>query len=431
MSQTETPPESVAIRDLLAIRNFRLLWMGQIVSNFGDSLTYLTLVLLINRVTDGSTQAIATLLIALALPAATIGLVAGVVVDRLDRKRIMQITDVLRGVLALAFLFFIQVGSPLWPLYLIAFIHSAIGSFFLPARSALIPNIVPEAGLLAANSLSQTSLVFFRVLGTAVAGFLVGVLDTFWPAFLIDAATFFISFWFISLIQMPEGVTRTTRAGQITIRAVFTELREGMGILVQNRALVGTLVGLAVTMLGIGAVNVLLAPLLVNEMGVGETWFGVIEFAQTAAMIISGSLVALLAARIKGTHIISSGLLLTGAAIGLLSLIKTVWHLIPILFAIGFVMTPLNAAIATLMQTAVADELRGRISSAMGAAIQAANLLSMFAAGAVAAAIGARNVFILSGVITLFAGIIAALIFRGYTPPPPTPVELQPAGKAV
>lgn len=72
----------VSVRDLLRITNFRWLWLGQLISDFGDAITQLTLVLLINRVTGGSTSAIANLLIALALPHATVGLVAGVFVDR-------------------------------------------------------------------------------------------------------------------------------------------------------------------------------------------------------------------------------------------------------------------------------------------------------------------------------------------------------------
>jgi MFS family permease len=92
----------ISARDLLKIRNFRLLWGGQIVSNFGDAVTQLTLVLYINRLTEGNTQAIAWLLIALALPMASLGLVAGVFVDRWDRKRTMIVSDLLRGVLTLA-----------------------------------------------------------------------------------------------------------------------------------------------------------------------------------------------------------------------------------------------------------------------------------------------------------------------------------------
>ncbi|MCB8968182.1 MAG: MFS transporter [Ardenticatenaceae bacterium] len=415
------------VRDLLRIREFRWLWLGQIVSNFGDAVTHLTLVLFINRVTEGSTTAIAYLLIALALPRATIGLVAGVFADRWDRKRTMIVSDLLRGVLILAFIFLSVNNTQLWLLYMIAFIHSAIGAFFLPARSALIPNLVPKEGLLAANSLSQMSMVFLQVLGTAAAGFIVGVLDTFWPAFVIDAVTFFVSALFVAQVQVATQRKETRETAVSTlIQAVNSELREGMRIMLHNRVLLGTLVAIGVTMFGLGAVNVLLPPLLINDLHVSETWFGAVEFAQTLAMIISGSFVAILAARFKPTSLISGNLLILGVMVCILSLITTVWHVLPILFVIGLVVTPLNAAVATIVQTAVSDDVRGRISAALGAIVQAAMLISMFATGAVAAAIGVRNVFIVSGIIVVTAGIIAGWIFRSQHSPQ-LEIELQPS----
>lgn len=415
------------VRDLLRIREFRWLWLGQIVSNFGDAVTHLTLVLFINRVTEGSTTAIAYLLIALALPRATIGLVAGVFADRWDRKRTMIVSDLLRGVLILAFIFLSVNNTQLWLLYMIAFIHSAIGAFFLPARSALVPNLVPKEGLLAANSLSQMSMVFLQVLGTAAAGFIVGVLDTFWPAFVIDAVTFFVSALFVAQVQVATQRKETRETAVSTlIQAVNSELREGMRIMLHNRVLLGTLVAIGVTMFGLGAVNVLLPPLLINDLHVSETWFGAVEFAQTLAMIISGSFVAILAARFKPTSLISGNLLILGVMVCILSLITTVWHVLPILFVIGLVVTPLNAAVATIVQTAVSDDVRGRISAALGAIVQAAMLISMFATGAVAAAIGVRNVFIVSGIIVVTAGIIAGWIFRSQHSPQ-LEIELQPS----
>lgn len=417
MSENTSPP--INIRTLLHIRNFRWLWAGQIVSNFGDALTHLTLVLLINQMTNGSTTAIAGLLIALALPQATIGLIAGVYVDRMDRKKTMMTADLLRGILVVGFIWAsVSSGNGrLWTIYIIAFIHSAISAFFLPARSAVIPNIVPENGLLAANSLSQMSMVLFRVVGTAVAGVLVGVLDNFWLAFTLDAATFFLSLLCIAQIRLDTTPLKPETAN---ISIILSQLREGLGLIGSSRLLIGTLMGLAITMLGLGAVNVLLAPMVVNDLGVSETWFGAVEFAQTAAMILSGSLVAVLAARFKATHIITVGLLGIGLAIVPVAFIQTVWHLFIILFAVGLLMTPLNAAVSTIAQTAVSDNMRGRVSAALGATIQATSLISMFAAGAVAAAFGVRNVFIISGIITIAAGFVSAWIFRGTTVQPNT-----------
>jgi DHA3 family macrolide efflux protein-like MFS transporter len=408
----ETPP--FGLKDLLGIRDYRMLWFGQIVSNFGDSMTSLALLLLVNHLT-GSTTALATMAIVLALPSLTFGLVSGVIVDRFDRKKIMILSDLLRAVFVLGFML-VDSAEKIWILYVIAFIQASIATFFTPARSALIPNIVPKEGLLSANSISQTSRIIFGLLGTGAAGFLIGQLEEYWLVFLIDAVTFVVSLALIAQIVYAHkpGANKET----ISARAVFGELREGIKITFSNRVLTGAILAFAVTMLGLGAVNILLVPLLVDDLQVSETWFAAVEFSQTSAMILAGSLMAVLASRLKPTKILSFALIGLGAAVALMSLPTNVWHIMAILFLAGLMITPVQAAGSTIIQTAVPDEMRGRTGSANNALITTAQLVSMAAAGVLADAFGARNVFVIGGVVVALAGLVALLIFRG--------VELKP-----
>ena len=242
--------------------------------------------------------------------------------------------------------------------------------------AAVIPLIVPREGLLAANSLSQMSMVFFWVLGTAVAGVLVGVLNTFSLAFILDAVTFFVSALFISRIVLPErgGVETATSASSVqavspTVRVIFSELKDGVDLIVHSRILLGILVAISVTMLGLGAVNVLLAPFVVNDMGLPETWFGALEFAQSGAMILSGMFITALASRFKSTTIISAGLIILGFVFAWFSRASTLWQLFPLMFLIGLAATPINAGIATTMQTSVSNDILGRVSAALHAVI--------------------------------------------------------------
>jgi len=402
--------QAVSARDLLAKnRNFRHLWLGQIISNFGDSLTSLSLLLLVNRLTGGGTEAIAAMMIMIALPQITVGLVAGVYVDRLDRKRIMIVSDLLRGALVLGFIP-AALAEQLWVLYAIAFVQATIGTFFMPARNALIPNIVAQEGLLAANSISQVSRILFNLLGTGAAGVLAGIFDTFSPAFAIDAVSFFASMLLIYRIHAP-GFRPPAVAGDA--KAVFAQLFDGLKLILRTRVLVGIMMGLGVTMLALGAVNVLLVPMIVNDLQVPETWFAAVDGAQASSMILSGALVVALAARLKPTNIVSGALMLVGVAVGAMAAIAHVWHLIVILFAVGWVITPLQAAIATLMQTTVPDQVRGRIGASANAITGSANVVSMALAGVLAGWMGVRNVFLISGVMVVLAGLTAALIFRG------------------
>jgi DHA3 family macrolide efflux protein-like MFS transporter len=411
-----TPAEEetkIGIREVLKIRDFRLLWLGQIVSNFGDSLTGLAVLLLINDVTNGSASAVALGAIMQALPQVTIGLLAGVYVDRLDRKRIMILSDVFRGIFVLG-LSLVTTSDLLWLLYLITFIQAGIGAFFNPARTAYVALVVPRRGLLAANSLAQTSRIIASVAGIGTAGALIGVFGQYWPVFGIDSLTFFIS---ALLILRIATIAKPKEAIEAGTRAVFRQLGEGLRLFAASRVLTGTVVAMGVTMLGLGAVNVLLVPFTINELQVPETWFAALEGSQTLSMILSGALVASLAARFKPTNIVSVGLGFLGLGIGLVSQVTGVWGLMAILFMVGWFMTPLQASLVTLIQTEVKDEVRGRASAALNTVSQTANVISMAAAGGLADGIGVRSVFILSGIITLLAAVSSAWVFRGYRRP--------------
>jgi MFS family permease len=405
----ERKEKPAGLRDLLRNRSFRYLWTGQIISDFGDSLTNLALLIIINQLT-GSTAALATMLIVLTIPQVTFGLISGVYVDRWDRRRIMIVSDVLRGLLVLGFTV-VSSADQIWVLYVVGFMQASIGTMFTPARSALLPSLVDRAELLQANSISQMSRVVFGVLGTSAAGVLVGAFHVAWPAFTLDALTFICSALLVSRIKTPVGVTNRD-AGKGSLGAVFGQLSEGVKVILHTRLLAGTLVAAGVAMLGMGAVNVLIVPLILNDMQLPATWFGLVEFAQTAAMVLSGGLVAMLAARLKATTIVSTTLVLLGVMITLIAPTGSVLNLVVIIFGVGLVVTPLQAAIATISQEAVEDRMRGRIGAALSTLISTASLLSMALAGVLAQVVGLRNVFVLGGAVVVLAGLASALVFR-------------------
>src|SRR5712692_1752341 len=156
--------------NVLRQRNFALLWFGQLISLIGDWVLFIALPFYVYELT-GSTLATGVMFIAQLLPRLLLGSVAGVFVDRWDRKRIMIIADVLRGFVLLLLL---VVRSPewLWAVYLVAFVQSAIGQFFIPAKSAIIPLLVGEQDLIEANSLNAVSDSLTRPIGPALGGVL-------------------------------------------------------------------------------------------------------------------------------------------------------------------------------------------------------------------------------------------------------------------
>ncbi|MEM9778078.1 MAG: MFS transporter [Chloroflexota bacterium] len=412
MSGDETAP--LSIKDVLKITNYRQLWFGQIISVFGDSLTNFGLVLLVNLITQGSAASIAGLLIAIGLPKATIGLIAGVLVDRFSRRRVMILSNVMSGAMVCCFILYAVMGwQNIWFLYAVAFINSTIDSFFMPARSAITPNLVPPHGLMAANSLGQISMVLFRVIGTAAAGFIIGVFDAYWAVFTLDVITFLFAAFFISRIVLEEKTQKTTGNTAEQIKKIRLELGEGLQTIAKNRLLKGIAVGFGAAMLGLGAINVLLPLIVINELNVAETWFAALEFSQASAMIISGIFVTALAARFKATRIAATSLLLLGVLVTFLAPLSALWQLFPLLFAIGLAVTPMQAASATIMQTATDEAMLGRVGSVVGAIIEVAALISMMGAGLLAETLSSRTVFLIGGAIVCSAALLMMWIFRG------------------
>lgn len=292
-------------RDVLHIPDFRRLWAAQGISDIGDGLTLLTLLLLVNQLT-GSTMALAAVAIVLAIPPLTIGLIAGTYADRWDRRRIMLVSDSLRAVVVLGFVL-VDSATMLPALLALAFVQASIGTFFNPARGALVPRVVPLEGLLAANAISQATRVIAGVMGAGLAGLIVGIAGATWPAFVLDAGTFLASVVLVYGVDRRAG--RPSDAERVAEASIGASLGEGLRIVAGSRALWVTLLALATAMFGLGAVNVLFLPLLVRVLDVNPAWLGAVDLAQSSSMILSAALVGVLAARFRPTLIVTGGLI--------------------------------------------------------------------------------------------------------------------------
>lgn len=410
MTDATTSAKPMGVRDVLRIPSYRNLFAGQAISDVGDGVTLLLLLLLINELT-GSMTALALMAIAEAVPHFTVGLFAGVYVDRWNRRSVMLAADLIRAVIVL-FLAFVASAGIVPLLYLLAFAQSSVSTFFRPARGALLPKIVPREGLPAANSLAQGSQVIGSVIGAGIAGLLFGVFGSGMVGFALDAATFLVSFLFISRIAASYGQIAAAPHDEAP-QDVRRSLLEGLSIVRGSRALSGSLLAAAVSMLGLGAVNVLFVPLIVEELEVHPTWMAGIELAQTSAMIMAAGVVALLVRRLAPTTIITIGFAGIGVCIGLMAGVSAVWQVLVLLFVVGWMITPLQAMLHTIVQTAATDATRGRVVSLLQACLSTASVASMAIGGVLGDLIGIRLVYLAAAVIVLVAAGIAFLLFRG------------------
>lgn len=402
----------IDVRQLLRHGNFRWLWLSIVISYFGDAVTIFAVLLLINHLTAGSAKAMALGVMTPALARIAVGSIAGVYVDRMNRRRIMILSCAVRAVLILALLRVASVEE-LWLVYLTVFLMSAASSFFNAARTAHMPCVVGEEELLTANSLTQMGTTAVTVIGTGLAGWAIGTTHLYWPTFAVNAAAFGLAAIAATGLALRSRADRSRVEGQPDgARRVLRELREGFRVVVGTPVVAGVTVGMAMTMLGLGMVQVLMVPLVVNDLQASEAWFGGLRLAQTLSMVASGALVATLGSRVRATRVVSLCLLGTGVTIALIAGVRSILWLLVAYFALGWVLTPLQAALLTLIQRSVDDELRGRVSGSLMMAADSAGVLSMGASGVLADLIGARGVFVVGGSIIVLASFASAIVFR-------------------
>ena len=197
-------------------RNFRLLYIGQTISQLGDWFNTVAVYALLLDLT-GSATAVAWMLIVQMLPIGIVGPLAGVVVDRLNRRRIMITADVLRGCVILGLLI-VRRADQVWIAYVVTAIAVSAQAFFEPARTATIPNLTTAEELLPANALASATWSAMLAIGASVGGVVTAVFGRD-VAFVVNSASFFVSAIFIAATRYdatPAARPRRTRAIDLT-----------------------------------------------------------------------------------------------------------------------------------------------------------------------------------------------------------------------
>lgn len=213
-------------------RNYRLLWSGQVVSQLGDWFNSVAVYALLLELTGNATS-VALMIVVQFLPQAVIGPLAGVVVDRFDRRRIMIVADIVRGALVLGLPFAARAGHvPL--IYAIVGTTVAATAFFEPARTAVIPRVTGTADLLTANALSSATWSAMLAIGAGLGGAVTAIMGRD-VAFLVNAVSFFASAVFIARTQFDGSAPSSSRERTLASMTGLTDLIEGARYVRSNR----------------------------------------------------------------------------------------------------------------------------------------------------------------------------------------------------
>lgn len=407
-SDAGASPQAAVLRN----SEFLKLWIGQIISALGDSVAYMGLSFLILYRLGGSAIDVGKMMIAATIPTLVLGPVAGVFVDRWPRRRVMIVTDVVRGLIYLAMPF---ATSLAW-VYIGIFCSSVMSRFFNPAKSAIVPSLVPPAELMAASGLNQTSGAVVSIIGPALGGALAG---TFGPAAALgsNALSFFISGLLIAAIRVDERAGRgqlpapaATAAPDRSLAAVWRQLADGVRFIASSRAVRFYTGFFAACMLCLGGINVLFVPFAKDVLGFNIQMIGLSESSQAIGGLIGGIIVTLMAARIKPTRLIFGSVVVMGLLLAALGLSRAPLVALLLMAGIGIALSALNIPFSAEMMKLIPDAVRGRVWAAFGSATDGCSLISMAVLPVVATRVGLVPVITAVGIAVGLLGALAMLV---------------------
>lgn len=379
------------------------------LSVIGDFFLFIALPFFVYERT-GSVLATGAMFAVETLPRLLFGSVAGVFVDRWDRKRTMVFADLSRAMVLLPLLV-VATGGPLALVYAVAFAEASVSMFFLPAKSAAIPNLVAEQDLTAANSLNSIAEEVPTLVGPLLGGALLGVVGLS-GLVLLDIATYLVSALLISRISAPTAPPDDEPhvTPEVAVSAWASALKEWLGglRLVGRERNVAVLFGIiSVAHVGEGAVAVLLIIFFMDALGGGAQEFSYFVAAYGVGGILSGLLLGWSSRVIDETRLFSLSLI----ANGLLLLAMFNARLLPVIVALAVLagMTVIGWFVAsqTLLQQWVPDRYRGRVFGAYEATQALMMLVGTGLAVVLEGLLGVVVVLSIVGAVWSLAGVVA------------------------
>jgi MFS family permease len=383
-------------------RNYRYTWMGQVVSEIGDYFNNIAVFALVLE-KGGSGMVVSGVMLARAIPAVLAGPVAGVLLDRMDRRRIMIASDLVRAALAAAFLFTIDSPRP-WLLYVLSAALMFASPFFTSGRAAILPTIANREELHAANSLTQTTQWATLTAGTLLAGFSSARLGYAW-AFAINALSFLFSAWAIWRVRLPGGFRAPHAAARRdeqnrTAARPWHEYREGLLYMRSVPLVMGIAVISVGWAMGGGAAQILFALFGEQVFHRGPAGIGAIWGAAGAGLLIGGA-----AGHLVGRHAgfggykraVTISYLLHGAAYMLFSQAASFGAALLFMLAsrVGMAATSVLNNAQLLQHTP--DRFRGRVFATMESLRWSVMIVSMAAAGIASQYVGPRTIGLVAG----------------------------------
>ncbi len=424
----EVPPGiySIIQRDMseyakvLRNRNFFLLWLGQIVSQLGDRLDQMALLGLIYLKAPGSPMQIAKIMSFTILPVFVVGPLAGVYVDRWDKRRTMYVCDFLRAAIVLTIPLFFFHNSNLLPLYAVIFVIFGIGRFFVPAKMAILPELVEKKQLLMANTLANMTGMIAAVAGFGVSGLLVEWIGPK-SGFFLDSLSFAFSAGLIFFIytgargRMREhAVSHPVREmEEIFKKTVLQELKESWQYVLKNKHIRFTLGLIFSLSAALGALYVVMIVFVQKTLHSATKDLGLLIVFLGAGLFLGSVVYGRFGSRISHYRMIFISLVSAGIVLIIFAFTLQRYPFFNVAASLalllGLSISPIMIASNTIIHKVSDSQMRGKVFSAVEIIMHAGFLIFMLLSSKIAERL--PEVFIISVIGCVFALTGLANIF--------------------
>lgn len=397
-------------RTLLKNRNFVLYSVGQAFSQFGDRLVQIVLIGFVYKRWPGSTFQLAKLFFFTVLPSFLISPIAGVYIDRWNKRYVMIASDIIRALMILCIPLFFIYRESIIPIYISIFFIFTAACFFLPARLSVIPRLVSKEDILLANSASSIIWVAAGLAGFSFGGILtesIGIKSSLY----LNALVYMLSAMsFVALVYSMRSKDKAPQPERLSFSYDFIKGLKTLFLDTKMRSVACVFFILASTF---GAIYVVGVVFIQETLGTMTRDVGIFGMCLFAGLMISSYIYGKIGKRLNRTKTIFISLLLAGILINIfavgLKVMGSFWAGSISAFLLGAFMSPVYVTAYTIVHELIESDLRGRIFSSIGIIINLGFLLFMLLSSILAEHIGRFWILVICGIGLVLFGIIAML----------------------
>lgn len=379
-----------------------MLWIGQLFSQLADRVFIYVLMIIAYSLTR-SNLGVAVPLLSFGIPSLLFGSFAGVFADRLDRKGIMIVSAVLRGLLIL--LIVPLVGKSMIWIFLLSFLIYTAAQFFAPAESSSIPQLVEKKNLIMANSLFMITWVGASMLGLGLGAPLVSLLEER-GTFVLASFLYLFSAGAIFLIPLQHKPARGREMKFNFLKDLIAGLEFIRRKFIVNFAIITSFVATS----AIAIISLLAISYAKDVLRIGEKNFGYLIISVGFGMLIGLGVLERLSHFIKKGTLVIIGFLLSGSILLVIGSVSDLRYAIGLTFVLGVCNILLTSSIQTILQQNVPRKIMGRVFGVQNMLINSAFVFPVIIWGGIADMWGVGAAFSTLGVLVLAMGITSILV---------------------